>query len=400
MRPKLAGPRSTSPRVQNRHRRLVAEQSRMFMHGRELQLIDALRHPGRLLHPPSQRLTIDVEAMTGKDLRLAIQRRTPGELRRRNPGDEGCRGHAALDQTWARLGLNHRALAGPARVFGTDEPKNPQDRGNLIEHLADILADAMERAGAARTRCRLRLDRHVAARKMLGQGPDIAVPLVPRSRKRARGLYLNHPLRRRRATLRFYRRGDAPLRTALIRNSDRNECRRIRRRLFARQIPGLLAPTMQQAAAHAMSTGDCGDVRAQRETLRHYPSALLVAPTPATACSANQLDTAVALVTLATVLMIVILHGEPRRDLSPPMLSQAPQIGRWRRRAANDQTDRGTIPWPHVEPTNRHIADRRVDVLGETSLDLIKSALSPRCPGLPKLGLVIQPLLGDFAKRL
>src|SRR5208337_4859777 len=139
MRPKLAGPRATSPRVQNRHRRLVAEQSRMFMHGRELQLIDALRHPGRLLHPPSQRLTIDVEAMTGKDLRLAIQRR--------NPGDEGCRGHAALDQTWARLGLNHRALAGPARVFGTDEPKNPQDRGNLIEHLADILADAMERAG-------------------------------------------------------------------------------------------------------------------------------------------------------------------------------------------------------------------------------------------------------------
>src|SRR5271166_2258055 len=125
-------------------------------------------------------------------------------------------------------------------------------------------------------------------------------------------------------------------------NSDRNECRHIRRRLFARQIPGLLAPTMQQAAAHAMSTGDCGDVRAQRETLRHYPSALLVAPTPATACSANQLDTAVALVTLATVLMIVILivilHGEPRRDLGPPMLSHAPQIGRWRRRAANART--------------------------------------------------------------
>src|SRR5208283_5184769 len=158
--------------------------------------------------------------------------------------------------------------------------------------------------------------------------------------KRARGLYLNHPLRRRRAILRFYRRGDAPLRTALIRNRDRNECRRIRRRLFARQSPGLLAPTMQQAAAHAMSTGDCGDVRTRRETLRHYSSALLVAPTPATARSANQLDTAVALVTLATVLMsvlmIVILHGEPRRDLGlPRMLSDAPQIGRWRRRAAN-----------------------------------------------------------------
>ena len=85
---------------------------------------------------------------------------------------------------------------------------------------------------------------------------------------------------------------------------------------------------MQQAAAHPKSTGDCGDVRARRETLRHYSSALLVAPTPATARSANQLDTAVALVTLATVLMsvlmIVILHGEPRRDLGLPMLSHAP----------------------------------------------------------------------------
>jgi len=48
----------------------------MFMHGRKLRLIDALRHPSRLLHPPSQRLTIDVEAMAGKDLRLAIQPRT------------------------------------------------------------------------------------------------------------------------------------------------------------------------------------------------------------------------------------------------------------------------------------------------------------------------------------
>ncbi len=63
---------------------------------------------------------------------------------------------------------------------------------------------------------------------------------------------------------------------------------------FALEIPGLPAPTMRQAAAHAMSTGDCGDVRARRETLRDYPSALLVAPTPATACSANQLDTAAA----------------------------------------------------------------------------------------------------------
>ena len=103
----------------------------MAVHGRELQVIEALPHrPCRLLHPPSQRLTIDVEAMARKDLRLAIQRRAPGELRRRDPGDEGGRGHAALDpKAQARLGLNHRALAGAAAgVFGADRAQDPKHR--------------------------------------------------------------------------------------------------------------------------------------------------------------------------------------------------------------------------------------------------------------------------------
>ena len=101
--------------------------------------------------------------------------------------------------------------------------------------------------------------------------------------------YLNHPLRRRSAILRFCRRwrcSAANYLSAIVVGTNVGVSAS-----SALEIPGLPAPTMRQAAAHAMSTGDWS-VRARRETLRDYPSELLVAPTPATACSANQLDTA------------------------------------------------------------------------------------------------------------
>ena len=182
MRPELADFRSAPSRIEHPHRRFVAEQAGMAMHGRQLQLIEALHHPGRLLHPARQRLAIDVEAMAGEDLRLAIQRRPPGVLRRRDPGDEGGRGHAALDQARARLGLNHRALAGPARVFGADRAQDPKHRRNPIDDVVEVFADAVKSARAARARRRLRLDRHIDAGEMLGQGADVAIALLPRFR--------------------------------------------------------------------------------------------------------------------------------------------------------------------------------------------------------------------------
>ena len=155
----------------------------MAMHGRQLQFVEALHHPGRLFHPARQRLAIDVEAMAGEDLRLAIQRRPPGVLGRGDPGDERRRGHAALDQARARLGLDHRALAGPARVFGPDRAQDPEHRRNPIDHVVEVFADAVQRARAARTRGRLRLDRHVDPGKMRRQRPDVALALLARFRR-------------------------------------------------------------------------------------------------------------------------------------------------------------------------------------------------------------------------
>ena len=153
------------------------------MHRRELQFIEPLHRPGRLLHPARQRLAIDVEAMAGEDLRLAIKRRPPGVLGRRDPGDERRRGHAALDQARARLGLNHCALAGPTGVFGADRAQDPKHRRNPIDHVVEVFADAVKSARAARARRRLRLDRHIDAGEMLGQGADVAITLLARFRR-------------------------------------------------------------------------------------------------------------------------------------------------------------------------------------------------------------------------
>src|SRR5664280_2169995 len=121
--------------------------------------------------------------MAGEDLRLAIKRRPPGVLGRRDPGDERRRGHAALDQARARLGLNHCALAGPTGVFGADRAQDPKHRRNPIDHVVEVFADAVKSARAARARCRLRLDRHIDAGEMLGQGADVAITLLARFRR-------------------------------------------------------------------------------------------------------------------------------------------------------------------------------------------------------------------------
>ena len=120
--------------------------------------------------------------MAGQDLGLAIQRRAPGELGCRDPGDERGRSHAAFDQARARLGLNHRALAGPTSVFRADNAQDPEHRRNPIDDVVHVFAYAVKSTSAARTRGRLRLDRHIDARKMLGQGADVATALLPRFR--------------------------------------------------------------------------------------------------------------------------------------------------------------------------------------------------------------------------
>src|SRR5271157_1491609 len=88
--------------------------------------------------------------------------------------------HSAFDQTRRRLRLDDRFLASSARVFWPNGAHDPKHRRNPVKRFAHILADPMQLAGAARTNRGLGLDDDLAARQILGKGPDIALWLRPR----------------------------------------------------------------------------------------------------------------------------------------------------------------------------------------------------------------------------
>src|SRR6201996_1169987 len=95
MRPELADTGAMSSGIENRHRRLIAEQPRRSLDRPQLELIKALEPPCCTLHPASKRRAIELNALTGQDLHLAVQRQIPGELRHYDVGHQRRRGHAA-----------------------------------------------------------------------------------------------------------------------------------------------------------------------------------------------------------------------------------------------------------------------------------------------------------------
>src|SRR5258708_29845091 len=75
-----------------------------------------------------------------------------------------CRArHSLGDGTLGRSGLVDRP-AGAAPVFGAANAQNAQPCRHEVEHLADCLADVMERATAAGTDALINIDRHILAR--------------------------------------------------------------------------------------------------------------------------------------------------------------------------------------------------------------------------------------------
>ena len=59
--------------------------------------------------------------------------------------------------------------AGTATVFGAADTQDPQLCRHEVEHLADRLANHMERAAAAGADALINIDRHIRARQMLGK---------------------------------------------------------------------------------------------------------------------------------------------------------------------------------------------------------------------------------------
>ena len=104
--------------------------------------------------------------MPREDLALAIERGVVAIFAHQHMRQQSRAGHSLGDGALGRGSLMDRP-AGTATIFGTSDAQNPQPCWHEVEHLADRLADDMERAAAAGADALINIDGHIFARQMV-----------------------------------------------------------------------------------------------------------------------------------------------------------------------------------------------------------------------------------------
>lgn len=137
--------------------------------------------PRTATDPIRQGRAVELDALAGIDLRLAIKRRVIGVLGNDHMGDQGLGRQTAFDQPWRRGRLYDRARTVATGVFGPADQQYAELLRDHIESLRDILADRVKRAAAARATLVIDIDDHLDPRQMVGQRAAIDLPLANRS---------------------------------------------------------------------------------------------------------------------------------------------------------------------------------------------------------------------------
>ena len=106
--------------------------------------------------------------MPREDLALPIERRVIAIFAHQHVRQQARARHSFGDRSLGRSSLVD-CPAGSAPIFGAANAQNPQPCRHEVEHLANRLADDMERAAAAGTDALLDIDCHVLARQMIGK---------------------------------------------------------------------------------------------------------------------------------------------------------------------------------------------------------------------------------------
>ena len=154
----------------------------------EQPLVDGPQQEGSPPDPVGERRAVEMDALAGVDLRLAIERQMVGIFGDEHVGDGRLGGHAALDQSRRRRRLDDDALAGPAAIAGTAGDEHPELRRHDVEALGDVLADDMQGMAAARAGLVLdvddRLDPRQMGRQRASVRPALGGALCPRCRSR------------------------------------------------------------------------------------------------------------------------------------------------------------------------------------------------------------------------
>ena len=101
------------------------------------------QEPGGPPDPIGQRRAVELDALPGIDLCLAIEWQVVGVLPDDDVSDQGFGRQAALDQARRCWCLHHRARTNPAGILGAAHDQDPDLSRDHVQPLGHILADGM-----------------------------------------------------------------------------------------------------------------------------------------------------------------------------------------------------------------------------------------------------------------
>ncbi len=145
----LAGLGSSAAWIEHRGGGLVGEELGRGLEALEQALVDGPEQEGRFADPVGERGAVEMDALPGVDLRLAVERQMVGELAHQHMGDGGLRRDAALDQPGGRRRLHHDLFAAAAGVLRPAGDDDAELRRHDVEALGAVLADHVHLASAA-----------------------------------------------------------------------------------------------------------------------------------------------------------------------------------------------------------------------------------------------------------
>jgi hypothetical protein len=119
-------------------------------------------------------VTVEVDALAGVDLCLAVERQVIEVFRDQDVGHHRLGRQAAVDQARRRRRLHHGALASPAAIARPADYPHLKVCRHHVELFGHVLADHVQRAATARAGLLLRLDHHLLARQVLRQAATVA----------------------------------------------------------------------------------------------------------------------------------------------------------------------------------------------------------------------------------
>jgi len=166
--PQPAGLGAPAPGIEHRQRRVVGEQ----LIGREDRLpqsvVQRFEPPAGTADPAGHGGPLQIDALAGEDLGLAVQGEMIAVLADQDVGEQRGAGRAAGDHPLGRGGLHHR-IAPPAGILGPPNADDPQGRRHPVEHLADALADGMQGAAATGADVGLDIEHTILPSEMVGK---------------------------------------------------------------------------------------------------------------------------------------------------------------------------------------------------------------------------------------